>query len=253
MRNTGNTVLVTGGGSGIGRGIAEAFHQFKNEVVISGRREENLKAVATANPGMQYVLLDQSQPENIARFASEVRQAFPKLNVLVNNAGMQQQEYLREGVVDVAEKTLETNLLGPIRLTAAFMRHLLDQPEAVIMNVSSALAMVPVAGLPSYCASKAALHSYTQSLRYQLRDSSIQVIEIIPPWVQTELQGESGMNPRAMPLKDFLNEVMDLLQRNPNMEEIVVDRAMALRHAARGDYAAFFERYNENWAEAHKS
>jgi len=134
-------------------------------------------------------------------------------------------------------------LLGPMRLTAALM----TQPESAILNVSSALAMMPAAMMPAYCASKAAMHSYTQSLRYQLRSTAIQVIEIIPPWVQTQLQGDRGMNPKAMPLKDYITETMGILKDSPEAAEVVSERAKPMRFAERGDYGAFFSRYNEGW------
>jgi uncharacterized oxidoreductase len=140
-----------------------------------------------------------------------------------------------------------TNVLGPMRLTAALIGQFMAQPQAAILNVSSALAMMPAAMMPSYCASKAAINSYTQSLRYQLRNTSIQVIEIIPPWVQTELQGERGMNPKAMPLRDYIAETMATLNDSPESTEIVSERSKQMRFAERGDYDAFFSRYNEGW------
>ena len=146
-----------------------------------------------------------------------------------------------------AEATINTNLLGPMRLTAALIRQLMTQPQGAILNVSSALAMMPAAMLPSYCASKAAMHSYMQSLRYQLRNTSLQVIEIIPPWVQTELQGDRGMSPKAMPLKEYISETMDVLKNFPEATEIVIERAKLMRFAERGDFDAFFTRYNEGW------
>jgi len=140
-----------------------------------------------------------------------------------------------------------TNVLGPMHLTAALIGQFMAQPQAAILNVSSALAMMPAAMMPSYCASKAAIHSYAQSLRYQIRNTSIQVIEIIPPWIQTELQGERGMNPKAMPLQDYIAETMVILNDSPESTEIVSERSKQMRFAERGDYDAFFGRYNEGW------
>lgn len=248
MKLTGNTILITGGGSGIGRGLAEAFHTLGNRVVIAGRREDLLRETITVNPGMEYFLLDQASASGVRTLAAEMQARFPKLNVLVNNAGIQRVEDLTSGEIADAEATIETNLLGPMRLTAALIRQLLGQPHAAILNVSSALGMMPAAMMPSYCASKAAIHSYTQSLRYQLRNSPIQVIEIVPPWVQTHLQGDRGMNPRAMPLNEYISETMAVLTNSPDATEVVIDRAKPMRFAERGDYDAFFTKYNDGWA-----
>jgi uncharacterized oxidoreductase len=252
MQLTGNTILITGGGSGIGRGLAEAFHALDNQVVIAGRRESLLREVVAVNPSMEYLVFDQGSAAGIDALAGEVRAQFPKLNVLINNAGIQRVEDLTSGDASDAEATIATNLLGPIRLTAALVRQLTSQPRAAILNVSSALAMLTAAMMPSYCASKAAIHAYTQALRYQLRNTSVQVIEIIPPWVQTELQGDRGMNPRAMPLGDYIAETMAVLQNSPNVAEVVIDRAKPMRFAERGDYDAFFSRYNDGWGASQK-
>jgi uncharacterized oxidoreductase len=247
MKNTENTILITGGGSGIGRGLAEAFHNLGNRVIIAGRRETILQQTATANSGMEYVVFDQDSSEGARRLAHVIRERFSKLNVLINNAGIQRVEDLTSGDVADAEATINTNLLGPMRLTAALIGQLLEQPQAAILNVTSALAMLPAAMMPSYCASKAAMHSYTQSLRYQLRNTSIQVIEIIPPWVQTELQGDRGMNPKAMPLKDYIDETMAAMRDSPESTEIVSERSKRMRFAERGDYDSFFKQYNDGW------
>jgi uncharacterized oxidoreductase len=252
MKITGNTMLITGGGSGIGRGLAEAFHSLGNKVIIAGRREPKLREAVAKSPGMEYLVFDQDHPAQVKAFSTELQKRFPKLNVLVNNAGIQRVEDLTSGEIADAEATIQTNLLGPIRITAALIRQLMSQPVAAILNVSSTLAMVPAAMLPSYCASKAAIHSYTQSLRYQLKDSSVQVIEIMPPWVQTELQGDRGMNPKAMPLNDYIQEIMAVLKNSPEVLEIVSERAKPMRYAERGDYDAFFNKYNEGWAASQK-
>jgi uncharacterized oxidoreductase len=248
MKITGNTILITGGGSGIGRGLAEALHAWGNKIIIAGRRERSLQGTVAASPGMEYLVLDQDSAAGVRKLATELQERFPKLNVLVNNAGIQRVEDLTSGEIADAEATINTNLLGPIRITAALIRQLMSQPEGAILNVSSALAMVPAAMMPSYCASKAAMHSYTQSLRYQLRNTPVQVIEIVPPWVQTELQGERGMNPKAMPLNEYISETMALLKNFPEAIEVVSERAKPMRFAERGDYDAFFSKYNERWA-----
>jgi uncharacterized oxidoreductase len=246
MQMTGNTILVTGGGTGIGRGLAESLHRVGNEVVIAGRRREPLQAVAEANPGMQILSLDQGDPADIRRFVTELTDGYPQLNVMVNNAGIQRVEDLATGDVGAAEQTVAINLLGPIRLTAALLPSLLRRPRAAIVNVTSGLAFMPSALTPTYCATKAALHSYTQSLRFQLRETPVQVIEIIPPQVQTALQGERGFNPRAMPLDEYITETMTLLQTQPDAEEIVVERAKGFRFAERdGSFDDIYPGFNE--------
>jgi uncharacterized oxidoreductase len=246
MQLTGNTVLVTGGGTGIGRGLAEAFHRSGNKVVVVGRRVELLRKVAEANPGIEYLRLDQGDAADIRRFAIELKDHHPDVNVLVNNAGIQRVEDLVSGGPGTAELTIAINLLGPIRLTAAVLHQLLGKPHAAILNVTSALAFVPSALTPTYCASKAALHTYTQSLRYQLRDTAVQVIEIIPPLVRTALQGERGFDPRGMPLEEYIAETMTLLQTAPDAEEIVVEAAKAFRFAERnGSFDEIYPILNE--------
>ena len=246
MQMTGNTVLVTGGGTGIGRGLAESLHRLGNQVVIAGRRHEPLQAAAQATPGMQILSLDQGDPADIRRFAAEVAERYPDLNVIINNAGIQRVEDLSTGDVGTAEQTVAINLLGPIRLTAALLPLLLGKPRAAIVNVSSGLAFMPSALTPTYCATKAALHSYTQSLRFQLRDTSVQVIEIIPPQVQTALQGERGFDPKAMPLDEYVTETMTLLRTQPQADEIVVERVKRFRFAERdGFYHDIYPAFNE--------
>jgi uncharacterized oxidoreductase len=252
MQISGNTILITGGGTGIGRGLAEAFHAEGNQVIIAGRRKESLQAVVLANPGMKAAVLDIGNVESILSFAEQIKKDYPALNVVIQNAGIMKPEPLQQGMVADAEAIITTNLLGPIRLTAALLPLLLKQPRAVIMTVSSGLAFVPLAMTPTYCATKAAIHSYTQSLRYQLRDTSLQVLELIPPYVQTELTGpRQASDPNAMPLQDYIAESMTILKSSPDATEICVERVKPLRFAeASGGYDAFCKKFNDTMSAA---
>ncbi len=239
-----NTILITGGASGIGRALAEALHARGNRVVIAGRRRAALDAVVAANPGMSALELDVTDPAAIAAFATEVVARFPELNVLINNAGIMRAEDLTSPAhLADAEATVTTNLLGPIRLTAALLPHLQTRPKATVINVTSGLAFVPKAATPTYSATKAALHSYSMSLRHQLKRTSVEVVEVAPPYVQTELMGEAqATDPRAMPLADFIAEVMTRLATTPTPPEIIVDRCRPLRFAERdGKLGDLFE------------
>ncbi len=253
MNLTGNTILITGGGSGIGRGLAEALHALGNQVVIAGRRKHTLDEVTAANPGMKSLQLNIDDPAAIRSFAAHAASEFPSLNVLINNAGIMRAEKLlaqQEGLTD-AEAMITTNLLGPIRLTAALLTHLQKQASSAIMNVSSGLAFVPLALTPTYCATKAAIHSYTKALRYQLRGTTTDVFELIPPYVATELMGGAS-DPRAMPLSKFIAEVMEILKSQPTSGEIIVENAKGLRFASQsGKYEAVFQGLNASMSDIH--
>lgn len=247
MNITGNTILITGGGSGIGRALAEAFHKAGNQVVIAGRRETLLDEVTSANPGMEALLLDIQDKDDVAAFARHAVEAFPALNVVINNAGIMRSEAIAAGdFLATAEETVATNLLGPIRLTAALLPHLLAQPRSAILTVSSGLAFVPLAATPAYSATKAAIRSWSMGLREQLKTTSVEVIEIAPPYVQTELLGpQQAVDPLAMPLSEFIAEVMTLLESQPESGEIIVERCKPLRFAAEnGQVAAVFAQLN---------
>ncbi|MBP0496495.1 SDR family oxidoreductase [Pararoseomonas indoligenes] len=247
MDITGNTILVTGGGTGIGRGLAEALHATGNTVIIAGRRLAPLEAVASAHPGMHLATLDIDDASGIPDFAARVAAEHPRLNILVNNAGIMRVEDVLTGpdALAIAEATITTNLLGPIRLTSALLPHLLAQPKAAVVNVSSGLAFVPRADTPTYSATKAAIHSYSISLRHQLRNSAVQVIELAPPLVATDLTPGQRDNPRALALEDFIRESMALLAADPNAAEILVERVKTQRTAeATGRFGAVFDMIN---------
>jgi uncharacterized oxidoreductase len=253
MKLTGNTILITGGGSGIGRGLAEQLHKLGNQVVIAGRRQSALDDTTAANPGVKSLQLDIESAAAIRAFAAQLVADFPALNVLINNAGIMRAEKLLAQQADLAdaEAMVTTNLLGPIRLTAALLPLLQQQPHATIMNVSSGLAFLPLALTPTYCATKAAIHSYTQSLRYQLRATQIEVLELAPPYVATDLMSGAS-DPRAMPLGKFIAEVMDILKTQPTPAEICVENVKGLRFAAEsGKYDAIFQGLNAAMEDIH--
>lgn len=243
MRLTNNTIFITGGASGIGRGLAEAFHALGNQVIIAGRRKALVDEVTAANPGMVGLELDIDDVDSIRAAADRLIAEFPKLNVLVNNAGIMPFDDPSKPIGDaVAQKILTTNLLGPIRLTSALIEHLKAQPSATIINNTSVLAYLPLAGNAVYSASKAALHSYSLSQRFMLRDTSVRVQEIAPPWVNTDLI-KKGDDPRAMPLDDFIAETMAILATD--VEEVVVERVRAARDNPGAGEHAMVNGFNE--------
>lgn len=255
MKMTGNTILITGGGSGIGRALAEAFHSLGNTVIIAGRRQQALDEVTAANPGMRSVQLDIEDAAAIRAFGERMAREYLALNVVIHNAGIMRPEDIagHPEKLDDAEATVRTNLLGPIRLTSALLPQLGKQPAATIMTVTSGLAYLPLALTPTYCATKAAIHSYSVTLRYQLRNTNIEVLELVPPYVQTELMGSrQASDPRAMPLKDFLDETMSILKEQPEAKEILVERVYPLRFAERdGTFEKAFQQFNDAMAGGH--
>ena len=249
MKTTGNTILITGATSGIGRALAEAFHDSGNRVIISGRRHALLDEITAARPGMVGMPLDLDDPTSLPRLAEDVRARFPELNVLIANAGISRAENIAADGWDVsdAQAIVETNIMGVLRVTAALLPVLKGQPNAAIMATSSNLAFVPRADFPTYCASKAFLHSWLQSLRHQLRHVPVEVLELAPPYVQTELTGDSqAVDPRAMPLAAYVAEVMQLLASGDHPRgEVLVERDRARRWAERdGRYDATFAAMN---------
>jgi uncharacterized oxidoreductase len=249
MKLTGNTIFVTGGTSGIGRSLAEALHKRGNQVIISGRRKGHLADVTKANPGMQSIELNVEDPKSIAAVAKKLLAEYPKLNVLINNAGIMRIDDAGSPVDEITlMSTITTNLLGPIRMTSALIDHLKKQPAATVINVTSGLAFVPLTNTAVYSATKAALHSYTQSMRYKLKGSSVRVLELIPPWVQTDLLNSKD-EPRAMPLSAFIEEAVQLL--GTDADEILVERVKMLRNNPGPNEAAFVTQFNDMLAQPH--
>ncbi len=251
MKMTGNTILITGGGSGIGRGLAEAFQRMGNQVIVAGRGQEKLDETTSANLGMKSFTVDVANSDSIKALAAEATAQFPELNAVIHCAGIMKNEDLLSGedLHSTEDQTVNTNLLGPMRLTQELLPVLRKQPRAVIMTVSSGLAFVPLTPTPTYCATKAAIHSYTQSLRFQLRETKIQVIELVPPYVATHLMGEHQANdPNAMPLDEFISETMEILKSQPEAAEILVKRVRQMRFAAsegQEKYDEFFTTLND--------
>lgn len=245
MKLEGNTIFITGGGSGIGRGLAEALHRRGNQVIISGRRKSVLAETIAANPGMQSVELDVEDPKSIEAVAKNLIADFPNLNVVINNAGIMKADRVQSAVDDaVVSSVVATNLLGPIRVASAFIEHLKAQPEAAIAYVTSGLAFTPLASTATYNATKAAIHSFALSQRYLLKDTGVKVIEIAPPYVQTELNGPAqASDPRAMPLQEFIDETMQLL--GTDADEVLVERVKMLRNNAGPNEHAFVTKFND--------
>jgi uncharacterized oxidoreductase len=249
MKTTGNTILITGGTSGIGRALAEALHDRGNKVIVAGRRQTLLDEICAARPGMFELALDLDDPASMLHLAATVRERFPELNVLVANAGISRSEDLAASDWNAsdAEAIVATNILGVIRVTAAVLPLLKLQANATVMATSSALAFVPRADFPTYSASKAFLHSWLVSLRHQLRAFPIEVLELSPPYVQTEITGpQQAKDPRAMPLDTYVTHVMDLLDRADHPRgEILLERDKPRRWAERdGTYDAVFAALN---------
>jgi len=245
MQMTGNTILITGGTSGIGLALARALVAQGNSVIIAGRRQALLDQAVANTPGLQAIALDVRDSAALPGFVANLLARFPALNVLVNNAGIMLVEDVQNGQTADAEAMIATNLIAPIQLTAALLPHLQAQASASVINVTSGLAFVPYALTPTYSATKAALHSYSQSLRYQLRNTAVEVLELAPPSVQSDLMPGHAEDPHAMPLAAYIDEVMALLAANPASGEILVERVKFLRNAeSNGSFDQVFTMLN---------
>ncbi len=249
MQMTGNTILITGGTSGIGRALAEAFHDRGNRVIVTGRRRALLEEIAAERPGLVGLPLDLDAPDSLPHLARDVRLLFPELNMLIANAGISRSEDMTAEGWDVsaAQSVVDTNIMGVLRVTAAFLPMLKGRQGAAILATSSNLAFIPRANFPTYCASKAFLHSWLQSLRHQLRKIPVEVLELSPPYVQTELTGDhQASDPRAIPVAAYVAEVMQLLEAgNHPRGEVLVERDRARRSAEReGRYEEVYAAIN---------
>jgi short-subunit dehydrogenase involved in D-alanine esterification of teichoic acids len=239
MNISGNTIFIPGSTSGIGLALAVRLHERGNTVIVGGRRGDLLERIAREHPGIDTMLIDTADAASIADAAKEVLAKHPDLNVLVAMAGiMRIEDWQRpESFLAAAEDVVTTNLLGPIRLIAAFIEHLTARPDATIVTVSSGLAFTPLRITPSYNAVKAAIHMLSESLRLQYADTNVQIVELVPPSVRTALLPGQEDAEFAMPLDEFSDEVIELLEAQPDAKEIQVERVKFLRHSVvRGRY-----------------
>lgn len=238
MDITGHTVFIPGATSGIGLALALRLQDLGNTVVVGGRRTDVLDRLR-ADHGLAGVEIDVADPASIEKAASSVIADHPDLDVLVTMAGIMRVEdwTTPSGFLSSAEEIVTTNVLGTIRLIAGFVEHLQTRPQATIMTVSSGLAFAPLKVTPSYNASKAAIHMLSESIRLQLTGTSVRVVELEPPAVQTDLLPGQRDSDHAMPLDAFVDEVVALIEANPHATEIQVERVKFLRYGeARGDY-----------------
>ena len=249
MQISGNTVLVTGGTSGIGRALAVALHEAGNTVIVAGRRQNLLDEIEQNHPGIVGMQLDVEDSNALQQFAGEVQKRFPKLNVLFNNAGIAGIEDYTAETIDTAyaKRTIGTNITSVIELTAALLPTLRQQPQSTLLVTTSGLAFVPFPKGPVYGATKAFLHSWLEAIRMQLRGTNVEVLELAPPYVQTELGGpQQAQDPRAMPLDAYTAEVMSILKDPSKIEkgEVLTENVKPLRWAEKnGNYDQFLEMF----------
>jgi len=249
MRLTGNSILITGSTSGIGRALAERFHALGNKVIITGRRQALVDEIVAANPGMAGYVSDQADAGAHEAFVKRLLAEHPDLNIVIANAGIMRSERVSTARdLDDADAMIATNLMAPIRLIDALVDHLSSRPDAAIATVTSGLAFAPLAATATYCATKAALHSYTLSLRAALKDK-VEVIELAPPGVQTDLTPGQADRDGYMPLDAFIDEVMTLFAQEPTPPEILVQAVQPLRYAERdGRLDQTIDMLNANYA-----
>jgi short-subunit dehydrogenase involved in D-alanine esterification of teichoic acids len=240
MRISGNTIFIPGATSGIGLALAIALQDKGNKVIVGGRRQQLLDEISAAHPGVDAVRIDTADADSIQAVAAEVLAQHPDLNVLITMAGVMTIEDWRTpaGFLASAEATVTTNVLGTIRLIGAFIEHLQTRPQATVITVSSGLGFTPLKVTPSYNASKAAVHMLTETLRLQFAGSTVEFKELEPPAVKTDLVPGQRDSEWAMPLEEFVSEVIDILEKTPDATEIQVENVKFLRYSeARGEYA----------------
>lgn len=243
MKITGNTILITGGASGIGLALAKRFADRENDVIICGRREDKLRAAAARLPGTKWRVCDVSVPAERESLGAWAAAEVPDLNVLINNAGIQRRIDLKtaEGWLET-ESEIAINLEAPIHLSRLFYPQLAGHNQAAILNVTSGLSFVPLANVPVYCATKAALHSFTLSLRRQLAGTPVEVIEVIPPAVDTDLGGP-GLHTFGVNVDEFADFVLESLEAGK--DEIAYGTALTASLASRDEQNAIFEGMNK--------
>jgi uncharacterized oxidoreductase len=248
MNISGNTILITGGATGIGLALAEAFLEKENEVIICGRREDKLFLARDKFPQLHTYPCDVADWQKQKQLYVQVLANHPDLNILVNNAGIQKEVNFKKGLTDLQseEDEVAINLQAPVRLSGRFIPHLLKQKEAAIVNISSGLAFIPIAFMPLYCATKAALHSFSLSLRHQLRDTSIKVFEVIPPTTDTELdrgaRDKRGQVDRGIQPDIVATTAIEAMEKDEF--EVAVGQAEFLRNSSRTNFEKVFKRMN---------
>jgi short-subunit dehydrogenase involved in D-alanine esterification of teichoic acids len=242
MNISGNTIFIAGATSGIGLALAQRFQQAGNTVIIGGRRTDTLERLA-AGHGFDTVVIDTTDPASVLLARDQVLAAHPDLNVIVAMAGiMIPEDVTSAAFLESAERTVETNVLGPLRLISAFIEHLRNRPDATIVTVSSGLAHTPLRITPSYNGSKAFIHLYSESIRLQLANTNVNVIELCPPAVQTELIPGGSQAEAFMPLEDYIDDTMSILRDQPDVTEVIVDRVKPLR------FSEVYDKYDETIA-----
>ena len=248
MHISGNTILITGGATGIGLALADIFLSKGNKVIICGRREDKLSQAKKKLYQLQTIQCDVADLSSREHLYNWVIENHKDINILINNAGIQKQIDFKKGILDLQgkENEININLQAPVQLSALFIPHLLGQREAAIVNISSGLAFIPIAIMPLYCATKAAMHSFSLSLRHQLRDTSIKVFEIIPPTTDTELdrgaRNRRGQTDRGIEPEIVAKATVESMEKDEF--EAAVGQAQFLRTSARSDPEGVFQRIN---------
>jgi short-subunit dehydrogenase involved in D-alanine esterification of teichoic acids len=244
---TGNTVFIAGATQGLGLALARRFQEAGNTVIIGGRRAAVLEQLA-AEHGFETVIVDVTDPDSILSARDQVVAAHPELNVLVAMAGiMVAEDVTTPDFLAAAERTVETNILGTVRLVAAFTEHLRARPDATIITVSSGLAHTPLGITPSYNGSKAFIHLFSETIRLQLADTTVKVVELCTPALRTELMPGQSRVENFYPLQDYITDTWAILSTQPDVTEVIIDRVKPLRYAeVENRYPATVEALNSH-------